>query len=176
MTVRRIALIVTFFILVTARSAHAQGKRPTAFTISYPVAAGVLWNVTDRLALWPELTLLQHQSDNSGAHLNTAGGALHALLYLRAPDAFHPYVAPRFAYSRTHSTSSGAPPAAAESTVSSYSTSGSFGAQYMLGVRLGAFAEFGLEYTRQDGTSSLTNTRHVNITGTRSALGAILYF
>jgi len=179
--------------------------------MGYPSAVGVIWHASERVALRPEITLSRStgdsmQNDLLGASpLSTnettgVGMGVSALFYLHRRDGLRTYVSPRFSYARTSTSASiGSAVSVSDSTVSSYLTSGSFGAQYSLGRHFGLFGEIGVGYTATSTalTSTLTvsaasvvngvvtastrmetirSSSHANTIGTRSGAGVIFYF
>lgn len=181
--------------------------------MGYPSAIGVLWRVADRIAIRPEVTATRGSAESSssdpiigGPGVSTpsdnwqVGVGLSGLFYLTHEGGFRSYVTPRFVYSRTNASN-----AVAGSVVSSssegwtYTTSGSFGAQYSLARHVGVFGEVGMAYTsttnRVSTVESITSVIgvglgavtsvssmifrsevHSHSIGTRSGAGVIFYF
>jgi hypothetical protein len=165
-SVVRPALIVA--IVGAACAARAQDAGKVGLTMGYPSSVGVIWNVSDRVAVRPEIGLSRMTGDATGfdvagpAPISTndstgVGVGISGLIYVGRWDALRAYVSPRFSYAR-NSASAGTSSSTSfsESLSSSYLTSGSFGAQYSLGRRFGLFGEIGLGYTTT--TSSSTST------------------
>jgi hypothetical protein len=195
-------------------SAYAQDAPKVGMTMGYPGSIGVIWRIADRIALRPEMSLTHATGDSTGGDLVGAtplstdettgiGTGISALFYMGRWDALRTYASPRFVYSRSStSASSGgtiAGPSTSESTVSSYTLAGSFGAQYTLGRRFGLFGEVGLSYGRTSTSLSSTFTTsftsivngvvtqatriqalqsgsHSNALATRSGAGVIFFF
>jgi hypothetical protein len=96
--------------LLGAGAAFAQEPERVGLTMGYPASVGVIWPVTDRFALRPELSLSHTSADLTiaapfGAQSSTDGShvafGLSALVYIQRWDALRAYVSPRFEYSRT---------------------------------------------------------------------------
>ena len=152
--------------------------------MGYPTAVGVLWHVTDRVAIRPEIDFSRQSVSSAG---NTPLGplteestttvirpGLSALFYLTRQEDLRLYISPRVAYTATESSESVA------GSTSTYLVSGSFGAQHRLGSRFAVFGELGVEYSRSRFDLSAlslfaTTTRRSSIT-TRSGAGIVLYF
>src|SRR5215831_3239443 len=110
---KRSALVLCIAVgLLAAGSARAQDVPRVGITMGFPAAVGVIWNVADRLALRPELTLggSSSSSDSTIASIlgldtgSTGDGfdvgvGLSALIYVGRWDALRTYVSPRFSYS-----------------------------------------------------------------------------
>ena len=168
MSVRRIVLGLSIMTLVGARAARAQEPDQVGLTIGYPASVGVIWHVSDRFALRPEVSLSQSSGDATTGSVGSVfqvssdswqiGVGLSALFYVRQWDALRAYVSPRFSYARTQATSTTTSPVYATSltdlTSSTYLVAGSFGGQYSLSRRFGLFGEVGLGYTKANSTSS----------------------
>ena len=165
----------------TAR-ADAQEKGQAGITMGYPASVGVLWHLSERVAIRPEFSF--SSSDSSSAAILDArsefwsvGTGVSVLFYTPVRDNLRTYVAPRFSYTRTHGDSN-----ITTSTATSYSIAGMFGAHYSLGRRFGVFGEVGFGYARQTGSSTSELlpqtgiTNHSDSIGTRSGVGVVLYF
>ena len=162
--------------------AEAQEKGQAGITMGYPASVGVLWHLSERVAIRPEFSF--SNSDSSSAALLdassqfwTLGTGVSVLFYTPVRDNLRTYVAPRFSYIRTHGDSN-----ITTSTTTSYSIAGMFGAHYSLGRRFGVFGEVGLGYARLTGSSmsdlipQTRITNHSDSIGTRSGVGVVLYF
>ena len=175
--------------LVVASSAGAQEQGRVGLTMGYPAAVGVVWHVSDRVALRPEFTIstTSGEATSSGTTLTStgdgwsAGAGLAALLYVRQWENVRAYLSPRMTYMRS-SVDSGVASgigAASTSTNTVYSVSGSIGVQCSLGRRLGVFGEVGYAYNHSDSTyqSGSTSTDSITrTTGVRTGAGVIFWF
>lgn len=207
MPVRTIGLLVAITIGGLAGNASAQDDPRVGITMGYPASIGVVWHATDGIALRPEVGVSRSSGEFTATSSISFGGStitttslssnenwqvavgLSALFYLSRHDALRTYVSPRWAYTRTSSTSSTSPsslsspsPGVSSSTGSGNFVSGSFGAQYALARRFSLFGEIGLGFSRTVtspafGSLAVTTTDSISRTfSTRSGAGVILYF
>jgi hypothetical protein len=199
MSTRRVALMFAVTV-VGAPSAAAQDRGQAGIVMGYPPSIGIIWHVTDGVAIRPEVSFTRTTGDTttvltvstfpagtvtttSQMSTNTSwqiGVGVSALFYVGRWDALRTYLAPRVAYSKGgfSSTVSNAPVGSFDGTTSSYSAAGSFGAQYSLAERFGVFGDVGLGYTRgRTGSGAVASSKSTsNTVSTRSAVGVILYF
>jgi hypothetical protein len=145
-------------------TASAQERGAVGVTMGYPSSVGLIWHVAERLALRPEVSLAKSGTETPGTRLNGSGSAstvgvgISALLYVGKWDALRTYVAPRFVYSRRSGrtevsgeslslTPSGVTTTITqtitESTTTSKSAMGLFGATYSLHPHFSVFGEVG---------------------------------
>ena len=177
-------LIVGTMMAAASTTAFAQEKGQVGITMGYPSSVGVVWHVSDKLAVRPELSFAQSSSEVtvSGLPSGTAntdgwnfGTGVSGLFYVRTQDQLHLYVSPRWTYSRVTSNS-----VASDITATSWSIAGSFGAQYALSRHFAAFGELGLAYTHARATSTpvlpISSEAVGHTTGTRTGVGVIVYF
>jgi len=110
----RRSLTVFLFLVVSlyTRSAYAQDTRAFGVTMGYPASVGVLWHVTEGVAVRPEFSFdfFSSETENSspfGGDSSSDGHAisvgLSALFYVARWDMTRAYLVPRYAYSRTTS-------------------------------------------------------------------------
>jgi hypothetical protein len=175
MTVMNCTVIAVLAVLIPA-VVHAQDRPKVGLTAGYPSAIGVILNLTDGVALRPEISLSHVSGDSGGGSVlgtpspssvsdgTGVGVGLSALFYLHGKDSFRPYLSPKFSYART-STSSSTPsidtfsgPSTSEGTSSAYTASGSFGAEYSINRRFAVFGELGASYSRSTNSSTSTFT------------------
>ncbi len=202
MHTRWFAVLVVSLVLV-AGTARAQEKGQTGVTFGYPASIGILWHPSASFALRPDFSFSISSNDSSGTNVmlgttdsTSVGVGVTALFYVHTWDKLQAYVAPRFGYSRTRSTSqsSSSSPvlstpgatATSDGTGNAYSVSGLVGVQYSLSRRFGVYAETGVGYSRvkSDSTSTYTgqttsvatNSNTNRTWGTRAGLGAVVYF
>ena len=161
-------------------------------TLAYPASVGLLWPVSITCALRPEISGSLRSNDSTvtsgtgqvssgGSSDNRAlGGGLSVLFYVRKWEDLRVYVTPRFAYTRSTSTSD-----TSDYVASDYLVSGSVGFEYSLGRRFGIFAEIGVSYDRQTSSNNVAGTgvtagsvldTTISTTGPRSGIGAIFRF
>jgi hypothetical protein len=209
------AAVVHVWLAISA-TARAQDLPKLGITLGYPSAVGLLWNAADRLALRPEFTWSKTSTDapaiadpilgpiSNGTSSDTwqTGAGVSALLYIGKYESLRTYVSPRLAYSQTNASSGVLSSLVSSSnTTSTWSTSGSFGAQYTAGRHFGIFGEVGLNYASTTSRTTLVESRttvvgvgagglvttsssaftvrsdsHSHSTGTRSGAGVIFFF
>lgn len=182
MHIRKVLLFV--WSIAVGVSAATSAQEPKAgITMGYPASVGLLWHISDRVALRPELSFTHSDSSsesliNDESNFWSLGTGVSVLFYSPVTDNLRTYLAPRFSYARTTGDTN-----TTESTTDVYSIAGMFGAQYSLGRRFAAFGEVGLGYSRQSGSSMTTIgpvttrvTNHGNAVATRTGAGVILYF
>jgi hypothetical protein len=184
------------FLAATASSvfphvARAQSEPKLGLTMGYPSAVGVLWQMSEYVALRPEFTWTRTSSDfpatvdpvlgtiTTGSTSDTwsTGVGLSALFYIGRYDNLRTYLSPRFAYSRS-SASTGLSGTAVSSSSDGwiYSTSGSFGAQYGLGRHFAVFGEIGGNYTSSTTRTTLVESRTVFILGPSGPISSTTVF
>ena len=167
---------------LTATSASAQEAGDVGVTVSAPSAIGVIWHVTPRLAIRPDMTFSFCESDaeeilpDISSRAFSLGGSV--LFYTGRWDNLQTYVTPRVSYSWSSSRIDGAA-GDFDSTQNGWGLSGSFGGQYTLGTRFAVFAEAGLGFSSQSTETPSSfgdNERTAWSLGTRTVIGATLYF
>ncbi len=194
---RRVVILAGLMFAMLGGSAYSQERGQAGIVMGYPASVGMLWRVSDRVAIRPEATFTRSSGETkSGGGVAvasntswTAGVSVSGLFYLGAVDGgLRTYVSPRFTYSRlssgneTRSTTT----TTGESTGNAYGIAGSFGAEYMLGRRFAVFGEVGLGYshTSQVGNQTLTvptayDARSETTSSgvaVRSAVGVVVFF
>jgi hypothetical protein len=192
MRVRTLGLMV-MAVALAANLASAQDEPRVGVVMGYPASVGIIWHVTDGIALRPEISATRSTGDlTATTSLSSTtssndnwqvlfGGS--ALFYLSKHEGLRTYLSPRWAYTRVESTSTTSPPTITSSSASSVQfVSGSFGAQYTLGRRFAVFGELGVGYSRTTNQPTgstpvplFTSSTSTTI-GTRSGAGVILYF
>jgi hypothetical protein len=203
MTRRTLGLLAAITTTFLASTASAQDDPRVGIVMGYPASIGVMWQVTDGVALRPEVGVQKASNEVTATSSPSVGGAtitnssvnvndnwqvgigLSALFYLSKPDKLRTYISPRWAYTRTSSTSATTPASGANSTGSTGNgnfVSGSFGAQFALARRFSVFGEIGLGYSRTvvapAGSTSatlFTESASWNL-ATRSGAGIVFYF
>jgi hypothetical protein len=162
--------------------------------MGYPTSVGVLWHVTDHIAIRPEIDFFRSRItiERSGGLVplpaeeedtsSVVRPGVSALFYLGPKQDLRTYVSPRFVFVSTDTSGS-------DQETDSYLTSGSFGGQYWLGRRFAVFGELGIEWTKStsrfDSTPITTGTITIPLGTTtlrrtgvssRSGVGVVLYF
>jgi hypothetical protein len=184
MQLLRIVLVSVLFVATGVGDASAQEAGSIGITMGYPSQVGVLWQVTDRIALRPEVTLSRTSIETTitsplGATIGESDGwsvgvGLSALLRLQQWDDVRTYVSPRFEYTRTSSTLS-VVRGPSSTTGSGYGAGGAFGVQYSPARHFGVFGEVGIHYSHAENTQ-LNSTTSGYTLSTRSGAGVILFF
>ena len=136
MTVRRSALFGLATLLTAASIASAQDKK-VGLTMGYPSSFGVVWHVSEKVAIRPELSLAGSSAETTAAGFSSEsnstaiGTGISALFYLNTADKLRTYVSPRFTYSHstTEQRSSSITNSSAKNTTTSTGGQGSFGAR-----------------------------------------------
>jgi hypothetical protein len=165
-------LMAAFAMLAGAAPLAAQDEavsRRPALVIAGPSTVGMLWPITARLALRPDLAVTRTTFSVSGSETKfvNLGVGLGLLVRLREFDGMHTYVTPRVALSR--------------STFNDGSTSdlwffdAAFGVSAPLVKRLAIFGEVGPRVTYSDQSTTGATNRTTNLVA-RSALGATFRF
>ena len=192
------AIVVLAVAVAYSRPAAAQDEK-VGLTMGYPTAAGVLWQVNDRVGVRPEVSWSHHSTDNdddgfaaSASDTSDFSVAISALVRLRQWGQVRAYVAPRFEVSRisfetTYELRQLFPPGipsmseTTETTITNYGGGASIGVQASPAPHFGVFGEVGLIYARGKTSSnslldSSVSTNRSNSVGIRSAGGVILFF
>jgi hypothetical protein len=192
-------VLITGLLSGAALPASAQQDRTAGLVMGYPASVGVLWHVTEGVALRPDATISQQSIETTSTFTGLGGTSqtstttsdgwassigVSALFYLGAPDALRFYVTPRVAYAWSRTENEAA--AGDLLQLGPYETesdgllvAGSFGAQYAPHERFRLFGELGLSYSRQEGTTGYTVSRSQAVTtgvGLRSGVGVVVYF
>jgi hypothetical protein len=139
--------------------------------MGYPSAVGIIWHVTDHVAVRPEISFstgstespaissgvsLPGVSDDQGKTSSTTVTAgVSGLFYFGEWDKLRAYVSPRYTYTRLMSDAGST--FSTDARNSAYTVTGSFGAQYQFHRRFAVFGEtgFGYAHTRTTLTSSI---------------------
>lgn len=179
-------------------AASAQTDRRIGVTLGHPVQVGVMWHVTDRVAVRPEVSFSAGSTETEiefgglpgsprrtttiEGDLSSVAIDLNLLITVKSWDAVRVNLVPSYKYLRTTSTSiasffvGGAPPtiAAEESTSHDHFGGGALGVQFTPHQRFGIFAEAGLQYTSS--VRGLDGDFKLKALGTAGTIGVVLYF
>ena len=191
-------LLGVVMLVAAARSAAAQEAGDVGVTMGYPGALGVVWHVTDAVAVRPDIALTRSTSESTTSATGAFAGSglsststsdgwgttvgVSVLVNVRTIERLRLYLAPRLAYARsTTDNETGLSGALTGFTAKTTGVlaSGSFGSQYSLHDRFAVFGELGLQYTTQTTTSDFpgSSTEADGTTfGLRSAVGVTFYF
>jgi hypothetical protein len=192
------SVVFAALLLVSASGAAAAQDSPAVgATMGYPASIGVLWHITERVAIRPEVSLSQLSNTatatvtvigpggvvissttttSTNDQWNVGVGA-SGLFYVAQWDALRTYVSPRFQYTRGSVTGMSGP-TQTDFQSNQYLVSGSFGAQYALSRRFAVFGELGLGFSKSSTTSTQpgSGTSDTNAWSTRSGVGIVVYF
>lgn len=176
-----IRVILAATLLSVASLASAQEAGRVGLTMGYPAAFGVIWHVTDSLAVRPAVSFQTATSESTLSSTDTTsiGVDLAGLWYLSRWDTVRTYVSPRWAYAHSSSNIS-----LLGDSFNSYGVIGAFGAECTLQRHFAVFAETGLAYSHSTTssrigvspgqTSTVRNTSHG--WANRTGAGVIVYF
>jgi hypothetical protein len=158
---KRLTLAVIVVLSVGA-NALAQDAGQVGVTLGYPSAVGVIWHVTDNVAVRPEISFSTGSTESpvisSGLSLSdvsvnvgetsstTVTAGVSGLFYFGEWDKLRAYVSPRYTYTRL--TSDSGSTFSTNARNSAYAVTGSFGAHYQPHRRFAVFGETGFGYTR----------------------------
>ena len=184
MRIRRILALCSLLVAGLPTLAAAQEQHKIGITMGYPAAAGVLWHVSPKVAIRPELTFAGSSTETTSSSLAIEGSGwnlgtgVSALFYLRTEERLRTYFSPRFTYSHSSSSSSssGVTTSELEQTTNVVGVSGSFGAQYAVGDRFTVFGELGFSFSHSHSKASqLPTSGSGNGWGLRSGVGIVYY-
>ena len=188
---------------MSSRAASAQEGGQIGIGMGYPGSISFVWQITDASAVRPDFRF-RSTGGSSDVSTTTAAFGISGLWYFARHDALRIYAAPRFEYAHTsldyeislaipvlnfqEFSAVGLPipqvQPTLETSTSSKTLSGSFGAQYAIHKRFSVFGEAGVEYQkvgRPDFLGSLSSlisrsTDGPHSWGTQSAVGVVVYF
>jgi hypothetical protein len=176
-------LLVAGGLLAYGTSVFAQDQSKVGLTMGFPAQIGVIFHVSDKVAIRPEVNFTGNSADVGGTSTSSwvFGLGVSALCYVSQHDHLRTYIAPRLDYSHgSTSTSPNSQITLNDTSRNTWGGAGSFGAQYALSDRFSVFGEagFGVSHASTPLTATLsTTTLKVNTTawGTRGAVGVIFY-
>ena len=163
--------------------AHAQEQGQIGLVMSLPADVGLLWHVSDNIAVRPEIDFSFGSTEGEvagvGAETSRRGFGLDTsvLFYLDAVESVRTYVSPRVAFSWSTFDDNDS---AVDASGDAIEVSVSYGAQYAPVRRFSVFGELGLEYARSTSTVDVGIDGEVESRssswGPRAQVGVILYF
>jgi len=171
-----------------ATGASAQDSGKVGITMGYPASVGIIWHVSDTVAIRPELSFSGSSSETDGTGNITdiesdgwtLGTGISALFYVHDYDRVRRYFSPRFTYNKvkaTNSSSNGVFDASSTGRASTYGIAGNFGAEGKIADKFSAFGEVGFGYSHGTTSSSPSSTTSkADSWGTRAGVGVIFYF
>src|SRR3954469_9050843 len=168
MRIARLFVMFTALLLGIPAAGHAQDTAKAGVTVAYPGAIGVIWHVSNSIAIRPDFSF-SHTSSESGGSLSEADGSttgfdVSVLFYTKKYDTVRTYISPRFSYSHGSATNTvqalpaGAPAITLSATNDAAGGAGLFGAQYTPTRHFAVYGEFGIGFTHRDAKSSSLNT------------------
>lgn len=162
-------------------SAFAQDSPKVGLVMGYPAAISVIWHASEQIAIRPEITFSGASSGSSSipgleADQFSVNPGVSALFYLAKWDAVRTYVSPRYLYQHSSTSSSSSILGPLESTATTHSFAGSFGAEFNAHRRFAVFGEVGLQYSRAAAETLSVDGPTLNAWNVRSAVGVIFYF
>jgi hypothetical protein len=185
-----------FLFLFDASPASAQDSGRLGVSIGYPANIALLWQLSTRVALRPELTVDLASSettatspfgvDTFSSESWNVGLGLSALLFVHRSDNLGVYVSPRYMHNlgKNTTTVTSAPNVVVggpgDRDTTGHAVSGAVGAHYTLGPRFGVFGEVGVSHardrmSRESGPTPETEFRFRS-TGVRSGVGIVFFF
>lgn len=189
------AALCAAVVMMSAQTALAQDEPKVGLVIAFPSEIGVLWQVSDRIAVrpdvgfyWSEFTFSSSpflgETYESESTNSSVGVGVSVLFTVARWERLRAYVVPRVSYSFLSGGSATAiiflgdeQESDTDSSGRSVEVSGSFGVEYSLGDRFAVFGETGLAHvsTQQPSSSSSDNPRSRQA-GTRSSVGVVFRF
>jgi len=174
---RRLAIGIAAVLLV-ARPTAAQDTGRVGITMGYPGAVGVLWHLTSRVAIEPEIAISKTRVESrvdtsivigstiisSGSISTTTDGwttspGVSLRIYVGKWDDVSAYLAPGYVYHHNSSTSTTTAPGGfgsvarvetRELSSTTHDVRGMFGVQYAPHRKFSVFGEVGLRYAHAD--------------------------
>ena len=162
--------------------AYAQEQGQVGLVMALPTDLGVIWHVSDNIAVRPEINFSfgssEGEIDGFDADTSRRGFSFETsvLFYLDAADSVRTYFSPRVGFDWTTTDDDDS---VLDASGDGIEVSVSYGAQYTPVRRFSVFGEIGLEYARSSLTVDVgageVETRSSGW-GPRSQVGVILYF
>ena len=189
MRIARVARLVGLMVVGSAATSFAQESGDVGLSMGYPTSVSVVWHVTSRVAIRPEVSLNWTSTeleiglpieggDTSTDTFSTTFG-VSALFYLNTTDRLRTYVSPRVTYVTTSIDTEAPFTSDLERTLDGFQFAGSFGAQFAVGDRFSVFGEVGLAYsttTAKIGSLPIEAETRMRSFGTRTTAGVTFYF
>jgi hypothetical protein len=183
MRVRKVVWLSLSVIALSALPAAAQDRK-VGVTMGYPAAIGVLWPVSDKVAVRPEFNFTGSSGESSGtfdveSDSWAIGTGVSVLFYLKKYDRLQTYFTPRFTYGHSSNSSDfDGPVVNPETSASSnsYGFAGLFGAEQSIGDKFAVFGEVGFGLSRSTAKSNITSSRPTTRSwGTRAGVGVVFF-
>ena len=181
----RILSLAALVTVLAVTSAGAQDQGKIGITMGFPASVGVLWRVSDKVAIRPELSISGGTSETTSTSFETESDnwtlntGVSALFYLKKYDDLRTYFTPRFNYAHGSSTTDASgfvTNSSTTSTLNGVGFFGAFGAEYSLGRKFAAFGEVGFGFSHSTAKSSIfPTTTSANNWGSRAGVGVIFF-
>lgn len=180
--------------LLSSGPAFAQDAPTLGLVIGAPAHVGLLWQVSERVAVRPDFSWSWSRTEATGQFSGTyeastrgvrVSPGIGVLFRLSDDERLQTYLATRYGFSRSSTSSEsdlsvpgipGSSRSLTRSTQRSHSGGAAFGARYAPGSRFGVFGEFGLEYSSSSGSVAAAIDSTSKAAGTRAGVGVILFF
>lgn len=185
MRIVRILSLAALATVLAVSSADAQDQGKIGITMAYPASVGVLWRVSDKIAVRPELSIAGGESESSSELISTESDTwtintgVSVLFYLKKYDDLRTYFTPRFNYAHASTDTDATGPVINPSISTSNNGigfSGAFGAEYSLGRKFAVFGEVGFGFSHSTTKTSITPSElSSNNWGSRAGVGVIFY-
>jgi hypothetical protein len=180
-----IRLLLVSVLLTMPAAVSAQDKGQTGITMGYPASIGLVYHLSDKIAVRPEFafTHATGETDTPVGSIDSDSSSFSigasALFYLREWDKLRTYVTPRYAFSHTGTDTNSIVigGSSVHTTTNTHAFGGLFGAQYSLHRHFSLFGEVGINVSHGTGTSDATTTTSTsNSITSRTGAGVIFYF
>ena len=197
---RRVVLAIAFAVLGMTSVAKAQETSRVGLTMSYPARVGVLWHLSDRVGILPDVAFqrtlstavfgfeglggIETTTRSSITRLEVSPG-INVLIDFATREDVTTYATAGWSHVRSNATTTqtttttgGIPGFAPSGTdreefaLHGYAVRSAFGVRYVPRQHFGFFGEIGIEYSKTDFDDGLASSR----LGNRGAAGAVLYF
>lgn len=197
MSLCRVSLVSCLLLASVTGTAFAQGERPVGLVMGVPVQVGILWHAAERVAVRPDVSFSWSSSEfdassipgvtyTSAIDSTRVTTGISVLLYLTDDGELRTYVAPRYTFSRSSASTSsdlsgpnvlGASSDSSDSSQTTHSGGGLFGASYAVGSRFAIFGEVGLDVSTSSSKPSSDGLRSAGKgASTRGGVGVVVYF
>ena len=163
--------------------AHAQEQGQIGLVMALPTDVGLIWHISDNIAVRPEINFSFGSSEGDVAGVDTETSRrgfsveTSVLFYLDAIENVRTYVSPRVGFDWSSADDNDS---VLDASGDAIEVSVSYGAQYTPVRRFSVFGELGLEYARSTATVDVGPAGEIEARssgwGPRSQVGVILYF
>jgi hypothetical protein len=189
MAVRLRALALTIAALATCPDQAAAQSDTLAVSIGVPASLALLWQPSPAIGIRPEFTFdLFDAVSTSSSRLGTSqfssdtrqvGVGISALFQVYREENLTLYVSPRYVHRRGHTDVAQDVPidvfvSGGDREIRGHTLAGSLGARYALGTRFGLFGELGIDYSREDTTETMFESK-ISRSGVRTGIGVLVF-